>query len=217
MLKAVIFDLDGVIVDSEPMHFQVDQRVLAQCGLTADGNLLNPYVGVSNPEMWTDLKEKLNLELSVEDLLQLQSKLKIEVLNETKINAIDGVRELITGLKENKLALAVASSSPRFFIEAVLEAIEIKEFFDVIVSGEEVAKGKPYPDIFLKTAELLNVNPKECVVIEDSANGIRASVSAGMKCIGYANPNSGVQDLSNASAIVDSICKINCDYLIGIS
>lgn len=84
MLKAVIFDMDGVIVDSEPIHFEVDKRVLKKCDFIANDDILNPYVGVSNPEMWKDLKEKYNLILSVEELLKLQSELKIEVLNETK-------------------------------------------------------------------------------------------------------------------------------------
>jgi len=103
----------------------------------------------------------------------------------------------------------VASSSPKFFIETVLETLRIREYFKEILSGEEVQRGKPYPDIFLETAEMLRVNPQECVVIEDSTNGIKAALAAGMKCIGFINLNSGLQDLTSASIIVDSICKIN--------
>lgn len=214
MLKAVIFDMDGVIVDSEPFHFEVDKRVLKKCGFIANDDILNPYVGVSNPEMWKDLKDKYNLNLSVEELLKLQSELRMDALNETKIVAIDGIKELLNELKQNKIITAVASSSSRFFIEAILETIRIRKYFTVILSGEEVQRGKPYPDIFLKTAEMLRVTPQECVVIEDSTNGVKAALSAGMKCIGYANLNSGVQDLSNASTIVDSICKINYDFIV---
>lgn len=166
--------------------------------------------------MWKDLKEKYNLILSVEELLKLQSELKIEVLNETKIEAIDGIKELLNELRQNKIITAVASSSPRFFIEAILETIRIREYFKVILSGEEVQRGKPSPDIFLKAAEMLRVNPQECVVIEDSKNGVKAALSAGMKCIGFANLNSGSQDLSSASTIVDSICNINYDFVISI-
>lgn len=101
-------------------------------------------------------------------------------------------------------------------IEAILEMIGIGECFEVILSGEEVQRGKPYPDIFLKTAEMLKVNTQECVVIEDSTNGVKAALSAGMKCIGFANLNSGLQDLSSASTIVDNICKINCDFVTSI-
>lgn len=214
MLKAVIFDMDGVLVDSEPFHFEVDKRVLKKCGFIANDDILNPYVGVSNPEMWKDLKEKYNLILSVEELLKLQSELRMDALNEKKIEAIDGIQELLNELKQNKIITAVASSSSRFFIEAILDALRIREYFAVILSGEEVQRGKPYPDIFLKTAEMLRVSPQECVVIEDSTNGVKAALSAGMKCIGYANLNSGLQDLSSAYTIVDSICKINYDFIV---
>ncbi len=214
MIKAVIFDMDGVIVDSEPIHFEVDKRVLKKCGLIINNEVLNPYVGVTNPEMWKDLKEKYDLTLSVEELLKSQSELKIEVFNESNIEAIGGIKELLNELMQNEISTAVASSSPRSFIDAILEKIGITEYFSVILSGEEVQRGKPNPDIFLKTAEMLKVNPKECVVIEDSSAGVKAALSAGMKCIGFNNLNSGSQDLSSASAIVDSIRKIDYDFLL---
>ena len=94
--------------------------------------------------------------------------------------------------------------------------IGIGECFEVILSGEEVQRGKPYPDIFLKTAEMLKVNKQECVVIEDSTNGVKAALSAGMKCIGFANLNSGLQDLSRASTIIDSICKMKYNFVTSI-
>ncbi|KNY27172.1 HAD family hydrolase [Pseudobacteroides cellulosolvens] len=216
MLKAVIFDMDGVIVDSEPIHFEVDKKVLKKCNLNVNDEILNSYVGIPNPEMWKDLKEKYNLVPSVEELLKLQSEFKIEFLKETKIEAIDGVKGLLNELKQNNIILAVASSSPRFFIETILETIKIRECFNVILSCEEVQRGKPYPDIFLITAEMLKVNPQECIVIEDSTNGVKAALSAGMRCIGYANLNSGLQDLSSASTIVNSICEINYDFMISI-
>lgn len=101
-------------------------------------------------------------------------------------------------------------------IEAILEMTGIGECFEVILRGEEVQRGKPYSDIFLKTAEMLKVNTLECVVIEDSTNGVKAALSAGMKCIGFANLNSGLQDLSRASTIIDSICKIKYNFVTSI-
>ena len=96
------------------------------------------------------------------------------------------------------MPIAIASSSPRLFIEAVVEKIGIQQYFTIIVSGEEVERSKPEPDIFLKAARLLNVNPFECLVVEDSKSGTIAAKKAGMKCIGYLNLNSGEQDLSQA-------------------
>ncbi len=213
MLKSVIFDMDGVILDSEPIHLEVDKMVLKECDFDATDEILIKYIGMSNPDMWKDLKKKYSLKPSVEELLELQKKLKIKVYEETKLEAIKGINELLDDLVENKIMISLASSSPRYFIEAVLNKLLIRDYFKFVISGEEVEKGKPYPDIFLKTAEKLGINPEECVVIEDSKNGVRAAIAAGMKCIGYNNPNSGAQDLSEASAIVNTICAISYNFI----
>lgn len=107
------------------------------------------------------------------------------------------------------MQIAIASSSPRIFIEAVIRKIELIDFFDLWVSGEEVERSKPEPDVFLRTAELLNVLPCDCVVIEDSTNGVIAAKKAGMKCIGFKNPNSGHQDLREAALVVSKISEIS--------
>lgn len=216
MLKAVIFDMDGVIVDSEPLHFEIDKRILRKCGVDADDEILLPYVGVSNPDMWKDLKMKYDLPMSVDELLKLQSDLKTEVFSEPGPEAIDGIKELLTDLKQNNIISVVASSSSRAFIETILNTTHIREFFVDIFSGEEVERGKPFPDIFLKAAETLEVTPEECIVIEDSGKGIMGALAAGMKCVGYANPNSGPQDLSGASSIVHSIRELDYEYLKNI-
>jgi len=213
MLKAVIFDMDGVLIDSEPIYFEVDKQVLKKCGFQANNDILNAYVGISNPEMWKDLKEKYNLPLSVDELLKLQDEIKTQALKGIEIKPIDGIKDLLDTLKQNRIIMAVASSSPRCFIETMLKKTKLMEYFTVVVSSEEVKRGKPHPDIFLKTAELLKVKPQECIVIEDSANGVKAALSAGMKCIGYVNVNSGSQDLSKASAIVDRISDIDFDFI----
>lgn len=216
MLKAVIFDMDGVIVDSEPIHFEIDKRTLRRCNINATDEMLLPYVGVSNPDMWQDLKKRFKLMLSVDELIKLQTELKIRVLKETELDTIIGIRELLYDLRQNNIVTAVASSSPRYFIEKVLDKTNIRDYFKDIISGEEVQRGKPFPDIFLRIAEILEADPEECIVIEDSGNGVKAALAAGMKCIGFANPNSGQQDLSRASAIVNSICEVNYDYLKNI-
>ncbi len=216
MLKAVIFDMDGVIIDSEPIHFEIDKRILRMCGINADDEMLLPYVGVTNPYMWNDLKQKYELPMSVDELMKLQSDIKIQVFSKSGLEAIDGIKELLADLKHHNIISAVASSSPRFFIETVLKSTNIREFFSDILSGEEVERGKPFPDIFLKTAEMLGVSPEECIVIEDSEHGVKAALAAGMKCIGFTNPNSGSQDLSRASSIVSSISELNYEYLRNI-
>lgn len=218
MLKAVIFDMDGVIIDSEPMHFKVDKRLLSNFGLEVDNHFLSQYVGVSNPEMFADIKEKFNIKYSIDELLDLKQNFLLEALNETKLDAVSGVRELIIDLASNNVLLAIASSSPRIFIEAVIKKLDLEQYFKVVVSGEELEKSKPAPDIFIKAASLLGVGRDECIVIEDAATGVEAAFAAGIKCVGYKNPNSGNQNLSKASVIVDDMRKLNyislCNILV---
>ena len=116
---------------------------------------------------------------------------------------------MLEEIKTAHLPIAIASSSPKIFIEAVVEKIGIRQYFKILISGEEIERSKPEPDIFLKAALLLNVNPSECLVVEDSKSGTIAAKKAGMKCIGYQNFNSGNQDLSNADFIVNDIREID--------
>lgn len=134
---------------------------------------------------------------------------KLSFLEQSNYEAIEGIKELLEELKSFKVPIAIASSSPRIFIESVIKKIHIVEYFHNWISGEEVPKSKPEPDVFLKAAELLNVNPEKCIVIEDSKSGTIAAKNAGMKCIGFINTNSGNQDLSEADIVVDRISEIS--------
>ncbi len=209
MTKALIFDLDGVIIDSEPVHFESDRMTMREYGIDIADEILNRYVGVTNPVMWAEIKEIYSLSCPVDELLHKQLKYKLELFGTEKLEAIDGIFDLIGLLKEKGIKVGLASSSPRGFIELILKNLGIIGFFDGIVSGEDVLKSKPAPDIFLKAAALLEVEPGACLVIEDSEHGVKAAKSAGMKCIGYANANSGNQDLSAADLCVASIRDID--------
>ncbi|MDP4143303.1 MAG: HAD family hydrolase [Bacillota bacterium] len=216
MLEAVIFDMDGVIIDSEPIHFEVDKCTLKHCDIDILDEELNEYVGMTNPEMWSRLREKYNIILSVEELIKLQMELKLTILDERDVVPIDGVTALLKELKDNNIKIALASSSPREFIMAVLKKFNIEEYFIKILSGEEVTKGKPAPDIFQEVSRMLEVKPEKCIVIEDSRNGVKAAKAADMKCIGFKNINSGNQDLSKADLMVDSLEEVNLAIIKGL-
>ena len=204
-MKAVIFDLDGVLIDSEPLHALADNQLLINSGIHVPDNYFDRFVGVTNREMWEKIKNDYSIKLSIEELMELQMPLKLKLLEEMDFKPIKGITELLEDLKKRNIPMAIASSSPRQFIEKVLQKIGVKQYFTILISGEEVERGKPEPDIFLKAAELLNVKPDACIVIEDSASGTIAAKRAGMKCIGYKNESSGNQDLSNADFIVYEI------------
>jgi len=208
MLKAVLFDMDGVIIDSEPLHFRSDQLLMKTFGIEMSVADLEVYVGMRDPDMLSQIILKYGLNTSLSELLSMQLNHKISLLREADAFAIDGIVDLIQSISDHHIHIGLASSSSRVFIEAVLDKLGIASHFDCIISGYEVEKGKPDPDIFLKAASLLGVSPEHCLVIEDSAHGVKAAHAAGMKCIGFQNPNSGNQDLSNAEMIVRSIRDI---------
>lgn len=208
MKKCVIFDMDGVIIDSEPIHIRLDQKMFETLGIEVQPETLEQYIGCTNQHMWKDLIEKYQLTMTLEALLKWSLELKIKNLKEEAIEPIEGIRPLLKEIKNKQLLLAVASSSPELYIHTVLEKFHIKEFFDVIVSGEHVKNSKPAPDIFLKAAELLEVKPSDCVVIEDSTHGVSAAKNADMTCIGFDNINSINQDISPADYKVKGIHEI---------
>ncbi|MCS7461071.1 HAD family hydrolase [Paenibacillus doosanensis] len=213
-MKAVIFDMDGVLINSEPLHFKVEQMAFNRLGIPADMEELESYVGMTNPDMWSRVKEKHNLEASLEELIEWQVQMKLNELQQSAEGPIDGVPELLGLLKDRRIAVGLASSSPKSFILAVLDKLGIAEYFSAVVSGEEVGKGKPAPDVYLRAAALLGVAPTDCVAVEDSRHGVRAAQAAGMKCIGFQNADSGSQDVSAAEAVVSSIREITPGVLL---
>ena len=216
MLKAVIFDMDGVIVDSEPAHEEVCKRRFKELNINVTDEEYSTFVGVSNKDMWTRLKENYGLKETVEELISIHLKAIMDDFRERDEKPIPGVERLLENLKAEGIKIALASSSPMENIELVLEKFGIGDYFESVISGENLERGKPAPDIFLKSAEKLGVNPENCVVIEDSHNGVKAAKAAGMKCVGFKNINSGNQDLSMADIIVYSMEDVNIEHLKGL-
>lgn len=208
MIQAFIFDMDGVIIDSEPLHFEVDIQVMKDFGASITQEQLEKYVGMTNPEMWKLIREEYQLRRTVSEIIDYQLSNKIKILTAREMEPIDGIRELLADLKASGIPVGIASSSPPVFIKAVLDKFGLLDAFNCIVSGEEVERGKPAPDVYLKAAELLGVEPASCMVLEDARHGIAAAKAAGMQCIGFVNPNSGNQDLSAADYVVRSIAEV---------
>lgn len=207
-MKAVIFDMDGVIIDSEPIHLEVDIQTMKDLGYNISKEELNKYVGTTSDYMFSDIKNRYKINKSVEDIISYRAEIAKERIIKADLEPIEGIRELLSDLKNNNIPAAIASSSPRDFIDAVVSKFGLQDYFSYIVSGEEVENGKPSPDVYIETAKKLGVQPKDCIVIEDSKNGVLAAKAAGMKCAGFKNINSGDQDLSKADYIVNSITEI---------
>ncbi len=212
-LQAVIFDMDGVIIDSEPIHYKVNQKLYEELEIEVSKEEYNNFIGISNTDHWNHLKEKYNLTDSIEDLIDKQNNQNVKHLQGSDEEPILGIVQLLEDLEINNIKIGLASSSSLRYIKAVTEKFAIDDYFSIMVSGENMDRGKPHPDIFLEAADRLGVDTANCVVIEDSEHGVQAAKSAGMKCIGFINPNSGNQDLSLADSLVDSMKKVTVNML----
>lgn len=214
MEQCVIFDMDGVIIDSEPIHQGCERKMFSLLGINVSDEEHNTLVGATDETMWSTLGKLHHLPISINEAIQLKKSLYLEYLKrENNIKPLPYLNELIADLNEHGFRLAVASSSPHEQIDYILKQFEIKRYFHAIISGEDVEAGKPHPEIFLKTANVIGVSSGSCVVIEDSHNGVTAAKNAGMKCIGFINPNSGNQDLNKADLLVNSLKNLSAKFI----
>jgi beta-phosphoglucomutase len=200
---AFIFDMDGVLIDSETFYTEMEQINFKQLGLNISHEEHITYQGTATDEMWKKIKAKHKVPYSIDELVKLTNDLTIPVFkNMEKMEPMSGVVNLLDKLKSRKIPLALASSSFPEVIEIVLDKTGLRDYFDEIVNSRMVGKSKPAPDIFLLAAQKLNVSPEKCIVIEDSTNGITAAKSAGMFCIAYNGPGAEHQDQSQADFII---------------
>ncbi|HEL1172468.1 TPA: HAD family hydrolase [Streptococcus equi subsp. zooepidemicus] len=212
MKTSLIFDMDGVIVDSEYIFLSTKTQMLLDRGIDTNEAYQYQFMGTTFDDMWTTMKKECQLEDSVEALIAEMNHRRQAMLKRDGVRAIAGAVQLIKHLHAKGYRLAVASSSPKADIIRNLTALGLLDCFGVLVSGEEVARSKPAPDIFLKAAEWLSVDPKTCLVIEDTKHGSQAAKAAQMTCIGFANPDYPLQDLSACDSIVQQL-KAVCELL----
>jgi HAD superfamily hydrolase (TIGR01509 family) len=214
MLRAVIFDMDGVIVDSQPYHFAVEEKIFRDKGVAVSTEESHSFVGMAGDRMWEYVKNKFGLQESIAELMAIDNKVRVDYFASLKnVQPMPGVMELLKELRYNNVKIALASSSSVEVINVFISKLGVGHYFQQIISGDFVEKGKPAPDIFIHTAQALQESSANCVVIEDSANGVKAAKAAGMKCIGFLSPNSGAQDLSPADMVVDDFTKLTVSII----
>lgn len=213
MLKAVIFDMDGVIIDSEPMHAKAAVMALKKYNIDIPIEYAYRFIGTKMAYMCSRMVEDFNMDISPDELVDANNEMKRLLLEKEGYPAIPYVIELIRDLHNHGLKLIIASSSSSATIEYVMDSFNIKEYFSAYISGDMVTRPKPAPDIFLLAAERLGLVPSECIVIEDSYNGVTAAKAAKMACIGFFNPNSGQQDLSCADYIIEGFEEVDYDFI----
>jgi len=212
MFRSVIFDMDGVIVDSEPLHIQSERLILKPFNLNLSDEEFHKYMGRTPRILLEGIIRDYDLPTTADDLLPVHMQ-QLAQLYQEKGTVIPGAIEAIRHLSEKGLILGLASSSDWSLINIILDKFKLRSFFKAVTSGEDVKRVKPEPDIFLKTAQNLGIEPDQCLVVEDSAAGVQSAKNAGMSCIGFRSPNSHNQDLSRADLAVDSLEGINYIFL----
>lgn len=216
MLEAIIFDMDGVLVDSEYTYFQSKSQILKEAGHEVEESYHFQFMGTTSEYMWEQMKQEFSLPLSVPEYVQKMTDLRQAMIKRDGVRVIPYVQDFVKKLSEAGLKLAVASSSSLAEIKVNLAEIGLAEYFSEVVSTEEVKHSKPAPDVYLAAAERIGVEPENCLGIEDTKNGAGAVHNAGMVCVGFANPVFPPQDLAAADIVVSSFAELDADELTSI-
>ena len=210
-LEAVLFDMDGVIIDSEPLWSEAERQLLARRKLRYSPELKAVLMGRDSREAAGLLIEYYNLNESVDGIIEERNQL-IGKLFRQFLQPCPPALDLIGSVRDSGIKTALVSSSPKHLIELVMDKFRIAGLFELILSGEQVERGKPAPDIYLKAARELEVAPDNCLVVEDAPSGVAAAKAAGMCCLAISTSASKTE-LAAADRVVDGLAEIDLSML----
>ncbi len=209
--------MDGVIVDTEPVHRYAYFQHFDELNINVTEEMFTTFTGNSTRNVFQKVKENFGLNHEVEDLIQRKRTIFNDAFdNKSDLELLEGVEKLIKDLYQNGMQLILASSASKVTIERVFRRFNLHQYFSHIVSGEDFPKSKPHPAIF-EFAASLSLAPKEnCIVIEDSGNGVKAAKAAGIFCVGYNSFHSKLQDLSEADVVVNHFDELSFERVRGL-
>jgi HAD superfamily hydrolase (TIGR01509 family) len=206
-IDAVIFDMDGVLVDSEPVHFEATRRLMLDRGIVYTPADDENFFGCTDREVFRQLRARHQLAAHEDDLAREWID-RVVALLPGRIAPMRGVPGVLGRLGRSGFRLALASSSSPAVIQATIDGLGLVGSFEATVSGRDVTMGKPAPDIFLEAARRLGVPPGDCVIVEDSYNGLCAALAAGIPCVVIPCPSTAHQDFSGATARLESLDEL---------
>ena len=209
MLKAVIFDMDGVIIESEPLHYIAYHNMFNDVNIKVSDTLYESFTGKSTINVCKQLCMLFNLNESPEYLVSLKRKhFDVVFENDTSFNLIDGVFDLIKDYHNNNLTLVLASSATMPSIDRIFNKFELNPYFKTKLSGADLKASKPHPEIFINAVKATGFKNTECMVIEDSTNGIEAAKAANVFCVGYDSFHSKNQDYTKADLVIKTFEEV---------
>lgn len=210
MIKCVIFDMDGVVVNTEPIGYRANKEMYKSLNINVPDDVYASFIGNSDKNIIQKLKYLYDIKLTHEELLEEKYKYYFNAFdNADDLELMPGVKNLIEDLHKNGMKLILASSASKRKIEKVFTRFALYPFFDAYLSGEDFENSKPHPAIFEKAAEKSGYSKDECIVIEDSTNGIKAAKAAGIYCIGYESGLSIQQDTSLADKVITDFNELD--------
>lgn len=212
MIKAVIFDMDGVMIDSEPLWEKTEKIMMARKGLVYNPVYREKIVGLGQKESAVLLKETFSLEQDIEQIINERISVLFDIYDK-ELELVEGLMNLIEDVSKNSLKVALASSSPKRVIDFVLDKFDLNGYFNPVVSGDMVENGKPEPDIYVYTADRLGLESRECVVIEDSINGVISAKAAGMYCIAVPDKRLDPGGFNKADMILSDLESVGLEVL----
>ncbi|OGY87625.1 MAG: hypothetical protein A2233_01600 [Candidatus Kerfeldbacteria bacterium RIFOXYA2_FULL_38_24] len=203
MIQAFIFDMDGVIIDSEPLQLQSFNHVLKKYNIIVSmPEFKEKYMGYKDIQICEKIIDDYNLSLTKDEFVSNKRAAYLKILKQGTIEPISGAVEAIKEIS-SLMPIAIASSSNKLEIETIIGRFGVRDLFLVLVSASEVKNGKPAPDVYLRVAKLMNIDPNKCGVIEDTQLGVHAAKNAGMYCIGITTTHTK-DELQDADRVIDS-------------
>jgi HAD superfamily hydrolase (TIGR01509 family) len=201
---AVIFDMDGVIADSEPTYLEAINRLLAPTGHRMSEAQYEEIIGTSTEHTWRTITESFGLQGTMEEHIRRYNAILLDLLRQPRA-PLPGVRELLAELHRLRVPAALATSSWKSWAEALLPATGLDGDFQAVVWREMVERPKPAPDLFLRAAELVKVEPARCIVVEDTAPGLEAAKTAGMLAVQVRSASTALPPQPHADIVLDSL------------
>jgi HAD superfamily hydrolase (TIGR01509 family) len=210
-LEAVLFDMDGVIIDSEPLWSKAEQQLLARRNLRYSSQLKTVMMGLDSSEAVGFLIKHYDLKESVSDVVAERNQLVADLFRQF-LRPMPHALQLVRSVQAAQIKTGLVTSSPQDLVDLALSRLNITELFDLILSGDQVARGKPAPDIYLTAAEALGVSHENCLVIEDAPHGVAAAKAAGMCCLAIST-SASEPELGAADRVVRDFAEVDLQSL----